>query len=413
MLRLALLSSFLLTGAARAAPVQPDLAGRLCHALASAVDAAAPGAPRDAPVFVLSYHLGPQETQLPPWLATSAFVYDNAVAAIALVGCGDVARAKRIADALLIAMARDRTFPDHRVRNAYRAGALGGATADPPGWWDPNGNHWAEDAYQDGSATGNLAWAALALLNVEKASGDRRYGDGAQQLLSWIDAHAAVGLGPAGFTGGQSGFDGAQIAQTWKSTEHNLDVAAAAHWLVKRGNAPNVLEMQAKASQFVASRFLAGPGYFLIGTNPDGTDPPHDRYALDVQVWSVLAIPDAADSYKRAVLFAFDHLRRPSGMTFAGLGEHAWTEGSAQTALALQAIGEMDHANELLHDIANSIAPDGFLYATSDGEVPTGLKVEAQNGADFFYFHRPHLGATAWGALAALGWNPFIGERVH
>jgi hypothetical protein len=28
--------------------------------------------------------------------------------------------------------------------------------------------------------------------------------------------------------------------------------------------------------------------------------------------------------------------------------------------------------------------------------------------ADFYYYRRPHLGATAWSALAALGRNPFV-----
>jgi hypothetical protein len=31
---------------------------------------------------------------------------------------------------------------------------------------------------------------------------------------------------------------------------------------------------------------------------------------------------------------------------------------------------------------------------------------------DFYYYRQPHLGATAWAALAATAWNPFTGERV-
>jgi hypothetical protein len=31
-------------------------------------------------------------------------------------------------------------------------------------------------------------------------------------------------------------------------------------------------------------------------------------------------------------------------------------------------------------------------------------------GPDFFYYHLPHLGATAWAVIAALGWNPFVGS---
>jgi len=38
--------------------------------------------------------------------------------------------------------------------------------------------------------------------------------------------------------------------------------------------------------------------------------------------------------------------------------------------------------------------------------------VEADGGDAFTYAHRPHLGATAWAALAAQRWNPFTGRRL-
>ena len=53
---------------------------------------------------------GPDEAEVPPPLRQSAFTYDNALAAIALAACGDVARARRIGDALLHALGHDRTF---------------------------------------------------------------------------------------------------------------------------------------------------------------------------------------------------------------------------------------------------------------------------------------------------------------
>ncbi len=31
---------------------------------------------------------------------------------------------------------------------------------------------------------------------------------------------------------------------------------------------------------------------------------------------------------------------------------------------------------------------------------------------DFYYFRLPHLGATAWAAMAATGWNPFTGQAI-
>ena len=98
-------------------------------------------------------------------------------------------------------------------------------------------------------------------------------------------------------------------------------------------------------------------------------------------------------------------------MTFAGLGANAWTEGSAQAALALRAVDQSDASDKLLAKAVASASPSGFLFATSAGEVPTGLEVEGSSEA-FKYFHWPHLGATAWAALAAEHWNPFTGKRT-
>ncbi len=69
-------------------------------------------------------------------------------------------------------------------------------------------------------------------------------------------------------------------------------------------------------------------------------------------------------------------------------------------------------ADGLIEGLPAHASPSGLLYATSEGEVPTGLMVESPGGGAFTYFHWPHLGATAWAALAALGWNPFTGAKV-
>ena len=52
------------------------------------------------PVFIRSYEPGQDEDHLPRGLATTAFVYDNAVATIALVACGNLPEARLIGDAL-------------------------------------------------------------------------------------------------------------------------------------------------------------------------------------------------------------------------------------------------------------------------------------------------------------------------
>jgi hypothetical protein len=53
-------------------------------------------------------------------------------------------------------------------------------------------------------------------------------------------------------------------------------------------------------------------------------------------------------------------------------------------------------------------APDGLLYASPQARIHTGLALSPSSTTDdFYYFHLPHLGATAWAVLAATGTNPF------
>ena len=385
-----------------------------CAALGRAVDAAAPGS---GPVFVASYRPGPSEAAVPQALRSSAFSYDNALAAIALISCGDATRARRIADAFVFATSHDRTFDDGRIRNAYRAGAATPAPVRLPGWWDAGANRWDEDAYQDGASTGNVAWVALALLNAHGATDDARYLTTAARLLACIDAqtpdaHTPDAPGQPGFSGGVSGFDERQTRWSWKSTEHNIDVAAAASWAHRLTGDPAEQRMAERAKAFVASRFRPDRKFFLIGSKPDGSDAEADQLSLDVQVWPILGVPDAPAEWRGALGFADAHLRKGDGMSFAGLGANRWTEGTAQAALAFRAAGDDAGADGLLKGLPAQASPSGLLFATSAGEVATGLQVEAPGGGAFEYFHRPHLGATAWAALAANGWNPFTGKKV-
>jgi hypothetical protein len=89
-------------------------------------------------------------------------------------------------------------------------------------------------------------------------------------------------------------------------------------------------------------------------------------------------------------------------------------EGTAQAALTLRLLGRTSEGWELLDGLAAQISPSAYLYATREPRVSTGLKIgSASNEADFFYYRRPHLGATAWAVLAATGWNPFNGRTLE
>ena len=52
--------------------------------------------------------------------------------------------------------------------------------------------------------------------------------------------------------------------------------------------------------------------------------------------------------------------------------------------------------------VAREFSPGGYVYATREPRITTGL------ASDAYYFRLPHLGATAWTVLAALGRNPYV-----
>jgi hypothetical protein len=380
---------------------------RYCAPLADAVTSQAAGAKA---VFVRSYEHGEDETRLPAGLASSAFVYDNALAVIALVACGNVTGATTIGNALSLAVRHDRTFTDGRVRNAYRAGPVAGEGAPAlPGWWDGKQNIWAEDPAQDGTSTGNVAWAALALLTLHQATKQESFLADAERLIDWVTANVSSG---SGFRGGFHGYDPQQVGLTWISTEHNVDVYAAATWLFRLTSQRKYAEAASQARQFLERAFDVD--HFLLGTKPDGSLADSGMLALDVQLWPWMAIPDAPAQWRSALNFAATHLAVQDGFDFNGDRDGLWVEGTAQASLAYRIAGDPARGAQLLMTLEADRTPSGFLNATRAARVSTGLSIDpTKTEADFFYFRRPHLGATAWATLAALAWNPFTGRKVE
>lgn len=386
----------ILCGTAMAAE---PVAMRGCATLAARVEAAGAG-----PVFLASY----DGVETEPALQGAAFTYDNALAAIALVACGDVPHARRLGDALLAAATTDRADPQGRLRNAYRAGPVGGLPL-PHGWWDSQGDHWAEDPMQVGTATGNVAWAGLALLHVATATGDARYRDGAAILAQWAMTQTWDQLW-GGFSGGIHG-DGADTLRLgWKSTEHNVDLAALFDWL---GRAEQRWHPPAKAARaFVAAQFLPGEGRFLTGTLPDGRSPNRATSGLDSQVWPLL-LDGAPKPWRRAVAYVKRAHGTGGGFDFNDDRDGIWWEGTAQTALALVATGDRAASGAIVERLGGQFAPGGLIWATSIPRLTTGLALAPDSRtADFVYYRHPHLGATAWAVLAAQGWNPFTGAPL-
>jgi len=390
-----------------------------CRDLQGAAVAAA--AATDLPVLLASF---PSAAEGP--LHQAAFLYDNAVAIIALIGCGDITDARRIGDALVLAQAQDRFWHDGRLRNAYLAGAIGTdmgggtGTAKLAGWWDATSRTWLEDRYQAGSDSGNLAWAMLALLTLDRvAPSQPAYRDSAARLGSWLrqwrDGPAAPDSGaeanPGGFRGGAFGHEPDPQAVGWKSTEHNTDLAAAYLALAEITGEAAWRDEALAARRFVLAMWQPEEGCFAAGTGEDGRRR-NPFVALDAQIWPLLALPTTRQHEDMILRDCLPRLRQGEGYAYSAALHGTWTEGTAQAALLASCRGDPAEARRLIAAIASLHAPEGGFYATDQDRLPTGFMLPTDPNQPRFYFHLPHLGATAWVALAQRGANPFALGRA-
>ena len=361
------------------------------------------------PFFLRSFEPVGEGATLPPDLENTAFTYDNALAVMALYGCGRRSEAKRIADAFLLALAKDRHYHDGRLRNAYRAGAVapGPDGVLLPGYWNAAANAWSEDDYQAGSATGVSAWGALALLAAYGETRDAVYLDGARRIMRFIHASTADPKNP-GFFGGFFGHEPAPAPLTWKSTEHNLDVYAADRWLAGIDAGGEWTGPADSAKAFLEAMWNAEDGYFHIGTLADSNAPNTKSSGLDAQLWPLLAAPDFKDKASQVLSWTEANHGVPGGFDFDTDRDGIWLEGTAQAALTYQAMGAPEKAAPLFATIAAQVAPQKLVYATVGAELTTGLLVgPTPDFGEFKYYRLPHIGATAWSVLAALELNPF------
>ena len=381
------------TTARAAAPPSPTTA------IAAAIDSIPPG-----PALLASYPDTAANRRFPAFFPANdgvAYVYDNALAGLALLAAGDAPRAARIADALVLAQTHDPDHRDFRLRNAYRAGTmrlLHGAVP-LPGWWDAAGGHWAEDPYQTGSETGPIAWAILLWTALARARVNAaRYREAATRAADWIVTQCRA---PRGFTGGVFGFPPHPQRLRWTSTEQNTDLAVAFARLGRRAEA-------AHAARFVRAMRDPATGLFAAGLLPGGA--PNRLVAADANLWPVLAglAPPAGIA---ACLGALGQPRgAPAGIGFSAASQGLWTEGTGFALLALRrAGGHAEAAARFAATLRAARTRSGFLRATGGAVLSTGLAVGPGRGAKpFLYYPVPALAPTAWAALADSGHDPLI-----
>lgn len=368
------------TAAASALAADQGLGARCVAAIRARLAAIPPG-----PALLQSYLVKPgSQADFDVTQANAAYVYDNALAGLALLAGGFRAEAARIGDALEIAQTHDRFWHDGRLRNAYRAGPMT-TPAKLPGWWDKKANIWAEDPYQAGSETGPVAWAMLLWTALGQTAPARRAGD-------WINRELRA---RSGYYGGFYGFEPKPQKLTWKSTEQNTDLAAA-YGRLNSGDA-------AHAAGFVHQMFDPKAGRFDAGTGPAGNR--NTLLAADAGIWPYLAGLGSA----RSALAAIAGLKHGAGIGFSAASTGIWPEGTAFAALALRRDGD-PRAKDFLATVQGQLSPSGYVYASVSDRLATGLDVgpppPGRKPQPFAYFRRPALSPTAWAALSALNVNP-------
>lgn len=374
----------------------------------------------DSPRFPLSYTTVNSTNQFDLIVRNTAFVYDASLALMAFLSCRENTRARLIADALVYAQDHDRYFTDGRLRNAYQAGDL----VLPPGWnpngksgtvrmsgfWDSYHQNWYEDEYNVSTSTGNIAWAMLALLAYYNVNGGSKYLDSVKKLGMWVVNNMTDTRGVGGFMGGVRGWEPYQTNITYKSTEHNLDLYAAFRRLYEITGDTQWQNYSIQASNFVMSMWHAlstQSRFFFTGTLMDGVTIFQDAVPTDCQSWTLLAFRELPAVYWEGLTFNEMNNQIPGtyGFDFSSDKDGIWYEGTAQMALAYVLTGQPSKYDLSMEEIWKMRSPAGAIYAANHEYITTGFA--NLDGSPWFYFHREHVGATAWEFFADKKINPF------
>jgi hypothetical protein len=343
-----------------------------------------------------------------------AFLYDNALVAMALSYSNQHERAQQIAEAIVYAYQHDRFYQDGRLRNAYSSGSLksfpgwyssrGTEFARLPGFYKPEENKWYEDKNAVSTSTGNMAWTILALLEVDKhASKPNDYLETAQGIAKFVLTLKSPN--GAGFTGGYEGWEPDPKKATYLSTEHNIDLITVFAKLHEITANPEYLEASQSAKEFVLSMFDPQRGCFYTGTTPDGITINPDPLPLDTNSWALLALKDDFSDTAKVLSFIENNLKVEGGYDFNSDQDGIWLEGTAQVAVVYKMLGMEEKYQEILAYLESQALPDGSIRSADRDGVTTGFMA---SGTDqpWLYNKRVHIGATAWLAFAQMGINP-------
>ncbi len=366
-------------------------------------------------------------------LSDVAFVYDNALAIIALLKAGEGASARALGDGLLYAQTHDEKFTDGRLRQAYHADTF----------ILENGNaHFAYEFGLVGTAVGDMAWAGIALAQLARATGIARYRAGAVRIAQWIQDNTYSTAGLGGYT-----FGATAGLETRKSTEHNIDVAGFFRLIHALTGQRVWRDRSDHAWAMVEAVWNEDDGFFWTGSEEDGAtiNKLGTQLPLDPQTWSWLVRRQGA--YAPALDWAAANLsttdtpqrlnsalkgnQKVSGVAFASGSLQAdtsaqidqynpkpdsgavWFEGTAQLALALvdrNRRGDKAAAQDLLDAVIWAQDELGASQEFGGKRIEGGVVAASsplQTGFGFGYYPNLHVGATSWLVFAGTGVNPY------
>lgn len=387
------------------------------------------------PHFLRSFTTLPFQVQPAPVrdfdfvLRNSAFTYDNAMALLAFLADGasdSLRRAKIIGNAFVYASQHDRFYTDGRLRSDYAAGDI----SLPPGWTPNNrvgtvpipgyyieSQQKFQEIEQKAIDTGNNAWAMIALLALYRRTSGQTYLTAARKLGNFIHTFRNDTGTYRGFQGGLDNYPEGNPPGTrrvYASTEHNLDVYAAFKTMGQLTGEPQWQSDAQHARQFVEAMWDTQKGCYLAGTtNPETRNTISNQLPVDVQAWSVLALPNTLALHPQVLQCAEQNHRNMhdgfSGFDFNNDKDGVWFEGTAQMAVAYAAAAQSIMVESLRGELRRAQMTPPF----GDGNGVVAASHEGlSTGFNFKYFRRLHVGATAWNVFAQLAVNPYYQNKL-
>ncbi|HHT24268.1 MAG TPA: hypothetical protein GXZ76_01960 [Clostridiaceae bacterium] len=349
----------------------------------------------------------------------NAYLYDNAVAILALSYAGADWHAQKIADAILFAQEHDRTFDDGRLRNVYISGdpksdsgrsiTAGKVTIRLPGFWQDG--RWQEDSYTVSTSTGNIAWTILALCTVAENATSEQREEYIAAAIRAADFVLTLKSDSGGFTAGYVGWDDTQEKVTYKSTEHNINLISAFSALAdliteqRPEKAAEYLEASEYAKMFVLSMYDKKLHCFYTGTEEDGKTISKGVIPLDTNTLTILALEELEDTHK-IISFVEESMTVGEGFDFsAGDLDGIWNEGTAQMAVCYSKLGHLEKYESIMQYLKTQTDKDGSIPAADRDGVSTGFVIV---GTDILweYNNSQSIGATGWLAFAQMKKNP-------